>query len=154
MRYSSQAIELGKWISSTWDWSIFFTLTLTDLPRSEGFAGRTYYGVGHTERLLQQWAEGSIESRGGYWWAALESHRARPTPHAHGIAGGFGETPIRKAMWAEWRSIQNGAGRAEVLPVESAAACAVYVAKYVNKGLGKIFTGGELERRKSGVFVL
>ena len=154
MPYGSTAQALGQWIATTWDWRLFFTLTLTDMPRSETFGGRTYYGVSHTERLLQLWAEGAIESRGGYWWAALESHRARPTPHVHGIAGGFDEDPRRIAMWNEWRSIGSGAGRAEVLPVKSAAGCAIYVAKYVNKGLGKIYTGGSLELRKGGAFAL
>jgi hypothetical protein len=122
------------------------------MPRAETFRGRTYYGVSHTERLLQLWAAGAIESRGGYWWAALENHRARPTPHVHGIAGGFNDDPMRIALWNEWRSLGLGAGRAEIVPIRNAAGVATYVGKYVNKGLGKIYTGGELELRKRGVF--
>jgi hypothetical protein len=151
MHYGSTAKALGDWLAETWDWRIFFTLTLADLSDGERFTGRTYHGVSATERLLDDWARGAIESRGGYWWAALESHKARPTPHVHGIAGGFNVDPMRKAMWAEWRAI--GGGRAQVVPIENVGGVAVYVAKYVNKGLGKIYTGGSLELRKRGEFV-
>jgi hypothetical protein len=151
--YSSASRGLGEWIARTWEWSVFFTLTLADLPREQSYAGRTYYGVRHAEDLLQAWCSGSIEQRGGYWWAAAESHRDRATWHFHGIAGGFGAEPIRTAMWNEWRGMRDqGAGRAQVVPIKASAAVAVYVSKYVNKGLGKIYTGGFLELRKSVAF--
>jgi len=152
LRYDTTARAMGEWLADTWDWSIFFTLTLPDLAAGDRFAGRSHVGVGATEQLLKAWGAGAVEARGGYWWAALEAHRDRPTPHVHGIAGGFDEEPRRSAMWSEWRAI--GGGRAQVVPVMSGTAVAVYVAKYVNKGLGKIYVGGSLELRKRGGFVM
>ncbi len=154
--YVRGAYELGKWLAETWEWSLFFTLTVLDhqlgpragLPR----------GVGASERLLQQWTKGSIEARGGYWLAGMESHAHRVTPHFHGIAGGFYEEPSRTAMWAEWRALtwegidpETGravAARAQVVPVDDAMGAAIYTAKYVNKGMGKLYIGGGLEWRK------
>lgn len=149
------ARELGTWFAETWDWSLFFTLTIRDHER--GPRQGLPRGVTASERLLGQWARGSIEARGGYWFAAMENHRYRPTPHFHGRAGGFYEEPSRVAMWREWRELtwegvdETGreiAARARVEPIGDLMRSAIYVAKYVNKGLGKIYTGGELEHRK------
>ena len=155
--YGQQARELGLWIAETWSWSIFFTLTVLD--HQTGYRAGLPRGVAASERLLTQWATGSIEGRGGYWWAGIESHANRVTPHFHGLAGGFTEEPSRTAMWGEWRALtwegtdpETGraiAARAQIVPIEDATGVAVYVAKYINKGLGKFYTGGELERRKS-----
>lgn len=154
--YGDQARALGLWIADTWEWSIFFTLTVLD--HQSGHRAGLPRGVTASERLLTQWAKGSIEGRGGYWWAGMESHANRVTPHFHGLAGGFTEVPSRTAMWAEWRALtwegidpETGraiAARAQVVPINDATGVAVYVAKYVNKGLGKVYTGGELEHRK------
>lgn len=103
MRQAEVARALGVWLAETWEWSIFFTLTVADhmsgprkgLPR----------GVGASERLLLRWTWGSIVQRGGYWIAAMEMHAFRVTPHFHGLAGGFDEEPSRVAMWREYREL-------------------------------------------------
>lgn len=155
MRYSEASRELGLWMAETWHWSIFFTLTVRD--HSTGYRAGLPRGVHASEKLLAAWTAGSVEARGGYWWAAMESHRWRSTPHFHGLAGGFYEDPSRIAMWAEWRALTwegldaDGrpiCARAQLVPVRDAGAVGVYVAKYVSKGLGKIYTGGELVSRK------
>lgn len=156
MGYGEHARALGIWIAETWDWSVFFTLTVLD--HQTGHRAGMPRGVAASERLLERWAKGSIESRGGYWWAGIESHKNRVTPHFHGVAGGFPEEPSRTAMWAEWRALtwegvdpETGraiAARAQVVPIEDSTGVAVYVAKYINKGLGKFYAGGELDRRK------
>jgi len=149
------ARTLGTWFAETWDWSLFFTLTVAD--HQSGPRAGLPRGVAASERLLLRWATGSIEARGGYWFAAMENHRYRPTPHFHGLAGGFYEEPSRVAMWREWRELtwegidemgREIAARARVEPIGDLMRSAIYVAKYVNKGLGKIYTGGELARRK------
>lgn len=155
MRAQELARALGTWFAETWDWSLFFTLTIRDHER--GPRAGLPRGIAASERLLERWAKGSIESRGGYWFAAMESHAYRITPHFHGIAGGFYEEPSRIAMWREWRELtwqgidETGreiAARAQIEPIGDLIRSAIYVAKYVNKGVGKIYTGGELERRK------
>ena len=156
MAYGEHARAMGLWIAETWEWSIFFTLTVLDHQR--GYRAGQPRGVSASERLLTQWAKGSIEGRGGYWWAGIESHANRVTPHFHGLAGGFNEEPSRIAMWNEWRALtwegtdpESGraiAARAQVVPIDDATGVAVYVAKYINKGLGKFYIGGELEKRK------
>lgn len=156
MRERELARILGVWLAETWEWSLFFTLTVADyqsgprvgLPR----------GMAASERLLLRWAVGSIESRGGYWLAAMESHAFRVTPHFHGLAGGFDEEPSRIAMWREYRALtfegtdatgRELAARAQIVPIVDPVRSAVYVAKYVCKSLGKIYTGGELDQRKT-----
>ena len=156
MGYGEQAKALGLWIAETWEWSVFFTLTVLD--HHTGPRAGMPRGVAASERLLTQWARGSIEGRGGYWWAGIESHANRVTPHFHGVAGGFDKSPSRTAMWAEWRALtwegtdpETGravAARAQVVPIEDARGVAIYVAKYINKGLGKFYAGGKLEHRK------
>lgn len=156
MGYGEQARAMGLWMAETWDWSLFFTLTVLD--HQTGYRAGLPRGVYASERLLTQWAKGSIEARGGYWWAGMESHANRVTPHFHGLAGGFAEEPSRNAMWAEWRALtwegtdpQTGraiAARAQVVLVRDAAGVGVYVAKYINKGLGKFYTSPDLGRRK------
>jgi hypothetical protein len=155
MKYADTAKALGTWIAETWDWSLFWTLTVRD--HYEGHRAGLPRGVTASEKLLMAWAVGSIESRGGYWWAGMESHAGRSTPHFHGLAGGFYEAPSRTAMWAEYRALtwegvdENGravSARCQVVPIKDAAGVSIYVAKYVNKGLGKLYTGGKLEDRK------
>ena len=61
-------------------------------------------------------------------------------------------------MWSEWRALTwDGtdpvtgraiAARAQVVPIDDVTGVAVYVAKYINKGLGKFYSGGRLENRK------
>lgn len=156
MRQADVARALGVWLAETWQWSLFFTLTVADhlsgprkgLPR----------GVTASERLLLRWAWGSIESRGGYWIASMETHAFRVTPHFHGLAGGFDEEPSRVAMWREYRELtyegtdaegRELAARAQVVPIVDRVRSAIYVAKYVCKSEGKIYTGGELDHRKA-----
>lgn len=155
MRQAEAARVFGVWLAETWDWSLFFTLTVADhqagprkgLPR----------GVAASERLLLRWASGSIEGRGGYWLAAMEMHAFRVTPHFHGLAGGFDEEPSRIAMWREYRDLtwegtdatgRELAARAQVVPIVDSVRSAIYVGKYISKSLGKIYSGGELDRRK------
>jgi hypothetical protein len=87
----------------------------------------------------------------------MESHAFRVTPHFHGLAGGFDEEPSRIAMWREYRALTSEgtdatgrelAARAQVVAIVDRVGSAVYVAKYVCKSLGKIYTGGELNHRK------
>ena len=156
MAYGEQAKAMGLWIATEWEWSLFFTLTVLDHQR--GHRAGQPRGVTASERLLTQWATGSIEGRGGYWWAGMESHANRVTPHFHGLAGGFSEEPSRTAMWGEYRALtwegedpvtgRAIAARAQIVPIDDANGVAIYVAKYINKGLGKLYFGGELQKRK------
>lgn len=144
MAYPNTAHELGTWIAETWVWQLFFTVTLKD--HETGYRAGTPVGVRKAELLLDRWLKGSVATRGPapYWWAAMESHRWRSTPHFHGLIGGLDPGTLRSAMWADWRASDELAGRAQIVPVRDEVGAAVYVAKYINKGLGKIYTSDSL----------
>lgn len=138
-------------MSTNWSWSVFFTLTFKEpvsLTRAERLAfGRACSRPG--------WCVGSVESRGGYWVAAIEEHRLERAgqPHVHGIAGGFVDgDPRVVAMWQEWRIFDGGRARVEL--VRCAADVARYVSKYTLKGVAKWYDGGELQRRAGEAFQL
>lgn len=141
-----------------WKWDAFATLTFAPVAGTQGKGRKSVeramrtraggpdwsaVGVSAAESQLQYWLDSSVLTRAphAYWWFAVESHKFRTTPHFHGLVGGIRGVEWQ-GMWEDWL---YGMGRAQLRPIRSADATAVYVAKYVNKGLGKIYTSPGLQ---------
>jgi hypothetical protein len=103
----------------------------------------TAVGVAAAEKQLDYWLQGAVLSRAphAYWWFAVEAHEFRTTPHFHGLVGGIRGIEWRD-MWSDWF---YGMGQGRLEPIRTVGAVSVYVAKYVNKGIGKIYTSPGLE---------
>lgn len=115
----------------------------TDPPRSRGTF--THVGVGGAERQLIRWWDRSVRPRapGAFGWFQMEAHRARPTPHWHGLIGGLPPDLQRSDIWSEWFHAARG-GLARIEPIRDANGVALYVAKYVTKDMGKPWFLGNL----------
>jgi len=135
--------HLGWWMANTWQWQVFATLTHRD-PEEIG-SSFTHLGVGGAERQLIRWWDHSVRPRapGAFAWFQMEAHKARPTPHWHGLVGGVPSDLQRSDLWAEWFNAPRG-GMARIEPVRDADGVALYVAKYVTKDMGKPWFLGNL----------
>lgn len=152
--YTAAALELGKWLSSEWSWQMFATLdfaNVDDVRRKKGARNVdramrsrlgsvdwSAVGISAAETQLNYWLERSVLPRAphAYWWFAIEAHKFRTTPHFHGLLGG-----VRGTEWSEmWEDWYNGCGSGRLVPIRNSDAVGVYVAKYVNKGIGKVYT--------------
>lgn len=140
--YSGAGLELGRWLANRWSWDAFATLTFRDPPPTNYNLARRYTAVGrqYAEHALRRWLRDMVRSQapGARWWFVEEPHRGRSTPHLHGLLGGIRHTDW-SLMWEAW---WRRCGLARIEPVRRADAVAVYVAKYVNKGDGRIWMGG------------
>jgi len=130
-------------MANTWRWQVFATLTHRD-PEDVG-SPFTHLGVGGAERQLIRWWDHSVRPRapGAFAWFQMEAHKARSTPHWHGLVGGVPSDLQRSDLWAEWFDAPRG-GMARIEPVRDADGVALYVAKYVTKDLGKPWFLGNL----------
>jgi len=159
--YTEAALSLGRWLSSEWRWDAFATLTFAPVKGQGSARGKgrrsveramrtrlggsdwTAVGVAAAEKQLGYWLDNAVVSRAphAYWWFAVEAHKFRTTPHFHGLVGG-----IRGAEWRDmWEDWYYGMGMGRLEPIRDSDAVGVYVAKYVNKGLGKVYTSPGLE---------
>lgn len=149
----ANARVLGEWMAATWDWEVFATLTFRDPPPTHENAARGYTKVGTrgAERALLSWLHEAVVPRapGAFWWFVEEPHRYRTTPHFHGLLGGV-QGLRRDEVWKAW---YGPWGIARIEPVEFTSGAAVYCAKYVTKGWGRMWTSRSLQasaRKASG----
>lgn len=161
--YTTAALEMGKWIAREWRWDMFATLDfalVSDIRKKKGArdvdramrsrlgsVDWSAVGISAAETQLSYWLERSVTSRAphAYWWFAIEAHKFRTTPHFHGLIGG-----VRGAEWRDmWEDWYEGCGSGRLVPIRNNDAAAVYVAKYVNKGIGKVYTSPGLEDKSA-----
>ncbi len=130
-------------MAHTWRWQVFATLTHRD-PEGPG-STFTHVGVGGAERQLLRWWDKSVRPRapGAFAWFQMEAHKARPTPHWHGLLGGLPSDLRRSDIWSEWFNAHRG-GQARIEPIADVDGVALYVAKYVTKDRGKPWFLGNL----------
>ena len=130
-------------MANTWPWQIFATLTHRDPEDSQGTF--THLGIGGAERQLIRWWDRSLRPRapGAFAWFQMEAHKARRTPHWHGLIGGLPSDLQRTDIWSEWFHARRG-GMARIEPVRDTNGVALYVAKYVTKDMGKPWLLGNL----------
>jgi hypothetical protein len=124
---------LGRWM---WDW--FCTFTFRDLVHPEAADKRFRVLVSQANRVLygHRWHK---KGEGIRWVRALE-YQKRDVIHYHALLAGVQD--LRRLTWMDrWHEL---AGYARIEPIESTAAVARYVSKYVVKG-GEIDLGGPLK---------
>jgi hypothetical protein len=137
---------MGQWVAGLAPWSYFLTLTWGDVNDGTTY---THRGVSFVEGSWSRWLKAFRPSAS---WAALESHEFRSTPHLHAVVDGLSAedteehcacaASARRLHSRVWCQTKLAFGRCTIEPVRSALDAAVYVAKYVNKGLGKVYVQG------------
>lgn len=155
--YPAKAADYGVWMAKNWDWQLFVTLTFRDPePLLRRRITNPNVGIGKAEGELKRWWKASIRERAhkSFGMFTMEPHADRLTPHFHGLIGGLPPGVVRDALWGRisrdpsaeylWREWFVDRGRAKIEPVDSATPAAVYVAKYMLKGLGKLYALGSL----------
>jgi len=113
---------LATWLE-TFNWDLFITITFAD-PRPPHNALTTIRGIRNVIRRYS----------GGLLFLGTELHINR-TLHVHGL--------LECRLWSDkhvlsgllWREFFNRYGRSDVSEVQSGAAVADYVSKYVTKDL-------------------
>lgn len=131
----------GSWLSDTWQWDWFVTLTF-DPIRDVGGGTHTVVGWSRSQRYWEEWAKWLDERAGGgtYWFRGREPNPDRLGTHFHALVGGVSGLSRREA-WAQWSSSHGFSrllpyGRDHLnRPVDGAAS---YVAKYVTKKFGDL----------------
>lgn len=148
LAYPANAGDYGDWIAATWRWDLFATLTFRD-PQDRESGNR--YGFRHAEVELEAWWKSSVRERShsAYGVFALETVRDRATPHFHGLIGGLSGELVRDAMLGRlahdpdqdylWRDWFESRGLAKIERIDDVVPAAHYVAKYMLKGLGKLY---------------
>ena len=133
--------EWGRWLSESWEWSWFVTLTFDpSLVRS---GTRTMWGWDASNRAFDRFltqltpqARGSQGLSGSLWWVrGREPHHDSGGTHFHALIGGLEPTVSRRAAW-EWWKVRCGINRIE--PYDPARGAAHYLTKYVVKQLGDV----------------
>jgi hypothetical protein len=136
---------MGLWVAELKPWPYFITLTWGDVKDGTTY---THRGVSFVEHSWARWLEAFRPTAS---WAALESHQFRSTPHLHAVVDGLAAADTwegctcaasRKPHSRVWCQTKLAFGRCRIEPVRSSLNAAVYVAKYVNKGLGKVYVQG------------
>lgn len=127
------------WIAllGRWEWEWFCTFTFRDLVHPEAADKRFRVLVSQANRVLfgHHWHKHGAGLR---WVRALE-YQKRDVIHYHALMAGVQD--LRRLTWMDrWNEL---AGFARIEPIDSAAAVARYVSKYVVKG-GEIDLGGPL----------
>ncbi len=127
------------WIAllGRWEWEWFCTFTFRDLVHPEAADKRFRVLISQANRVLygHRWHK---QGRSLRWVRALE-YQKRDVIHYHALMAGVQD--LRRLTWMDrWHEL---AGYARIEPIESSAAVARYVSKYVVKG-GEIDLGGPL----------
>jgi len=133
-----QALRDG-WIRllERWQWEWFCTFTFRDMVHPEAADKRFRVLISQANRVLfgTMWYK---RNQGLRWVRALE-YQKRDVIHYHALMAGVQD--LRRLTWMDrWHEL---AGYARIESIESAAAVARYVSKYVVKG-GEIDLGGPL----------
>ena len=127
------------WIAllGRWEWEWFCTFTFRDLVHPEAADKRFRVLISQANRVLygHRWHK---QGRGLRWVRALE-YQKRDVIHYHALMAGVQD--LRRLTWMDrWHEL---AGYARIESIESTAAVARYVSKYVVKQ-GEIDMGGPL----------
>jgi hypothetical protein len=127
------------WIAllGRWEWEWFCTFTFRDMVHPEAADKRFRVLISQANRVLygHRWHK---KGAGLRWVRALE-YQKRDVIHYHALLAGVQD--LRRLFWMDrWHEL---AGYARIEPIDSAAAVARYVSKYVVKG-GEIDMGGPL----------
>lgn len=130
----------GRWLSETWSWDWWVTLTFRE--RGDGLP----ISLGYADRCWRAWLKGLRRSVGHhvYWVRATEFQRWRGAPHFHSLVLGVGNE--RRMYWVDWWWERFGIAR--VLPYEAEKGASWYLAKYTVKELGDIRFSRGLEQVK------
>ena len=138
----------GQWLSDSWDWDWWVTLTYD--PRRPVGASGTHTAVGwslsdrHYREWLHEVAQDAAKRDGRpplgnsespvYFIRGREPNPYRYGTHFHALVGGVA-TASRRAAWESWFG-QHGMARIE--PYDPRRGAGWYVSKYVVKQLGDI----------------
>lgn len=135
--------EWGEWLSRSWSWDWWVTLTFD--PRKIESASSTHTAVGwsQSDRFWHEWlgaAVGDSQSAESvlpsvYWLRGREPNPWRYGTHFHALVGGVPTGTSRSAAWAAWFERH---GMARVEPYDPMRGAGFYVSKYVVKQLGDL----------------
>lgn len=135
--------EWGDWLSRTWRWDWWVTLTYDPkrVPSSNGT--HTAVGWGLSDRHFHDWLADSVgdsESAESiipsvYWLRGREPNPWRYGTHFHALIGGVPMGTSRQRAWGAWFK-EHGLARIE--PYDPTRGAGFYVSKYVVKQLGDL----------------
>lgn len=159
----------GEWLSDTWAWSHWATLTYGEsvTGRAKGSATHTLIGWSRSDRDWQRWVDEWATDAGlppdrVFWFRGREPNKVRLGTHFHALLGGletgcgadcFDSTGklrelCRGAGWRLWRERHGSMVKVEhYLPDKGAG---YYVSKYVTKSFGEFKFSDNLNRHKIG----
>jgi len=148
----------GDWLSESWEWDLFVTLTHDPDPTRgkapDGTGGHTAYGWAASEshwRSFIREVERQGSPRGTFWFRGREPNPARYGTHFHALIGGLGGVDVaRLAPLREWWWTRYGFNR--IVQYEPGRGAGHYVGKYVAKQLGDLTfspNAGQFQRKDS-----
>jgi len=130
----------GDWLSETWDWQWFVTLTFRDESVGRGRANSLWKRwVGAMEKAAQK-APGFVR--------VTEYQRYRGVPHYHALM--LNVDGLRRLSWLDrWVEL---AGWARVLPYYPENGASYYISKYISKDIAEMsFSDNIQDFRKSAI---
>ncbi len=133
----------GDWLSRTWSWDWWVTLTYD--PRKVEAASSTHTATGWaaSQRDWTRWLGESVGDAasaesvlpGVYWLRGREPNPWRYGTHFHALIGGVPTGTSRRLAWEKWFEPH---GMARIEPYDPRRGAGWYVSKYVIKQLGDI----------------
>lgn len=150
VNYSTLKSVWGEWLSQTWDWDWYCTLTFRDPPEQEIKRGWTKIGLGYANKAWDKFVK-ELELREGsfagiYWLRGVEIQRNRAVPHFHALVGRVRH--LRRMDMVDWWWDRYGIAR--ILEYDPRLGAGWYLCKYVVKELGDIKFSEGLENLKLG----
>ncbi len=124
----------GEYVAALAPWMYFVTLTHDArrlAPAGSGLLPWTRVGVARHRKSVNRYFHTSIRSLdpGARWWSEMELHKSGQ-PHEHALLAVSSERVPVLSMRQAW---YDGYGWMDVDRIDSAAAVAIYVAKYGGK---------------------
>lgn len=133
----------GDWLSKSWRWDWWVTLTFDQRKLEQGSSTHTAVGWSQSDRFWREWLRDSVgdsESSDGlvpsvYWLRGREPNPYRYGTHFHALVGGVPTDTSRRLAWEAWFKRH---GMARVEPYDPTKGAGFYVSKYVTKTLGDL----------------
>lgn len=142
----------GEWLSQTWDWSWWVTLTYDAEKLVKGSTSHSGVGWSRSRDDWDRWFAGSVLDGlpldGSYWVRGREPNPYRYGTHFHALIGGLPAGLSRRSAWNQWFTDH---GHARIEPYNPDWGAGRYLSKYVVKELGDVQFSADLGRYKKVV---
>lgn len=123
----------GDWLSETWEWEWFVTLTFRD----------DRVGRGKANAFWRRWVSGMEKSsqKAPGFVRVTEYQRYRGIPHYHALM--LNVDGLRRLTWLDrWVGL---AGWARVLPYDRRNGASYYISKYISKDMGEMLFSDNIQ---------